>query len=359
MSTTRRLAAVAMGVFSLLLLTPPASAAERPKVDWTRPTPNGALEEPGAITGTITTRPEDKQTIKAVSFRLVADPPSQDPEDPCLVEQPAIGRTIEGTNAEEDFALKVDFPCNGKYELTATVDYEEPLVVAGVTRTIELPPLRFSVAIPPARVQGLEATYDEATREVRLTWAPNTEVDLLGYLVERDPPGREGFSIISGDLLAADQTSFINPGIEDEHRYRVTAVRRGAEPDSRLSGQPTSSLPAGPERTDPTLPNLPARGSASSPDGGGNQTPAPSRRRPSSNIFEKTLPFDPSRTTIPSTSGEPSGDAAVVAEFEGEPTADRRATLVPIAGGLALAVGAMHLFLLSKRAGEPDDIPMR
>ena len=88
--------------------------------------------------------------------------------------------------------------------------------------------------------------------------------------------------------------------------------------------------------------------------------PAPTgRTRTTSNIFEETLPFDPSQTTLPAppgTVGEADeGQAAVLAEFDDESSEDRRrATLVPIAGGLALVMGAMHLFLLSKRASEPE-----
>ncbi|MDQ3461613.1 MAG: hypothetical protein M3471_01050, partial [Actinomycetota bacterium] len=118
----------------------------------------------------------------------------------------------------------------------------------------------------------------------------------------------------------------------------------------------------------PTLPDdIPAPNSrppesAGGSGGGGSTqraTPAPSPSRPNSNIFEETLPFDPSQTTLPPpTTTEPPEDAAVLAEFDDPTQDDRRATLVPVAGGLALVVGAMHLFLLSKRAGEPEDIPM-
>lgn len=372
MSGTRRLAALAAGVLGLGLLTvaPPVSAAE-PMVEWTRPTiRENVLHEPVPITGTIVG--EEGQTIERVSFDLAADPPLDNPEDSCFVEPPDTNMVLDG-NQTETFQLDIQFPCNLTYELTATVDYVEPLVSVGgdatrTSRTTESRPFRFSVAIPPAQVEGLDASYDEAAKEVRLTWAPNSEADLLGYFIERNPPGASGFARIGPALLPADQTSFTDPGIDDEHRYQVTAVRRGADPESRLVGEPSSLVVAGPERTQPTLPDdLAAPNSRAPSNAGGaaggsrrSSPPPPSRSRTTSNVFEETLPFDPSQTTIPSSEPDPpTGDAAVLAELDNSSTNDdRRATLVPIAGGLALVVGAMHLFLLSKRAGEPDDIPM-
>ena len=371
MSATRRLAALAAGALALGFVTvaPPASAAE-PMVEWTRPTiRKSILHEPVPVTGTIVG--DEGQTIERVSFDLVADPPLDNPDDPCFVESPDTNMVLDG-NQTEDFELDIDFPCNGAYELTATVDYEEPLVaVAGdatrTSRTTESRPFRFSVAIPPAQVGGLDASYDEGSKDVRLTWAPNSEADLVGYFIERNPPGASGFARIGPELLPAGQTSFTDPGIDDEHRYRVTAVRRGADGESELVGEPSSPVVAGPERTQPTLPDdLPASSSRAPSNTGGaadgsvrSSPPPPSRSRTTSNIFEETLPFDPSET-IPAPESDPTtGDAAVLTEFDNSSTNEnRRATLVPIAGGLALVVGAMHLFLLSKRAGEPDDIPI-
>ena len=372
MSAPRRLAVLAAGVLGLSLLTvaPPASAAE-PMVEWTRPTiRESILDESVPITGTIVG--EEGQTIERVSFELIADPPLDNPDDPCFVEPPDTNMVLDG-NQTETFELDIEFPCNGAYELTATVDYQEPLVGVGgevtqTSRSTESRPFRFSVAIPPAQVEGLEASYDESTKDVRLTWASGPEADLLGYFIERNPPGASGFARIGPELLPADQTSFTDPGIDDEHRYQVTAVRRGADPESQLVGEPSSPVVAGPERTQPTLPDdLPPPNSRAPSNSGGTATgsrrtspPPPSRTRTTSNTFEETLPFDPSQTTLPSSESDPTtGDAAVLAEFDDSSTDDdRRATLVPIAGGLALVVGAMHLFLLSKRAGEPDDIPM-
>lgn len=366
MSPTRGLAALAAGVLGLGLLTvaPPVSAAEQPEVVWTRPTiRDNVLDQPTPLTGTITG--EEGQDIRDVKFDLVADSPVESEDDPCFTEAPKSTVVFPDDRPVEDFEVKVPFPCNGRFSITATVSYSNSLLIDLPTEPIESS-VNFSVAIPPAQVEGLEAGYDEGTKDVRLTWARNSEADLLGYFVERNSPGPSGFVRIGPQLLPADQTSFTDPGIDDEHRYQVTAVRRGAEPESRLVSEPSSPVVAGPERTEPTLPDdLPAPNSRAPSNSGGSgsgsgRSPAPPpRTRTTSNIFEETLPFDPSQTTLPSSESEPTGDAAVLAEIDNSsPDDDRRATMIPIAGGLALVVGAMHLFLLSKRAGEPDEIPV-
>jgi hypothetical protein len=333
-------------------------------VEWTRPSiAEGVLREPGPITGKVTG--EAGQTIENLDFELIPVPetPAKDPEDPCFVETPSSLVFAEG-NSTEDFDLELDFPCNRSYRLEATVGYSDGNLTDFLGTDPVTSSVNFRVAIPPAQIEGVTATFDEGTREVRLAWTRNAEPDLLGYFIERNPPGPAGFARIGPELLLPDQTTFTDPGIEDEHRYRVTAVRRGpASPLDQIQGEPSRSLQAGPERT--ASDEIPAPGStpsATSGGGGGSArrtAPAPSQGRPNSNIFEETLPFDPSQTTIPeSTTTGPPEDAAVLAEFDDEAEGDRRATMVPIAGGLALVVGAMHLFLLSKRAGEPEDIPM-
>lgn len=367
MSVAHRLSqAGAMGLLALVAVATPASAAE-PTVTWTRPSvEEDVLTEPGPITGTITA--DGDETIENVRFELVPEAPTNGPDDACQVNVPTSTQVLDGSSSE-DFEIvdgdgNLDFPCNGRYRLTATVGYE--------TTRVDVPPLtvpfkdtvtstlNFSVAIPPGQVQGLSADYDGESKQVRLAWAANGEVDLLGYVVERNPPGPEGFVPIGPDLIPPGETAFTDTGIEDEFRYQVLAVRRGADEGGQIRSEPSPLVTAGPERTTPTLPDdLPAANSRPRSATGGRPraTPAPAAPggRTSSNIFEETLPFDPSQTVPSATDTEADGQASVVAEFDdGAPEDRRRATLIPIAGGLALVMGAMHLFLLSKRAGEAE-----
>ena len=361
MTPGRRLAAAtAAGVFALLTVAPPAWGAP-PTVKWTRPSAIvSELTEPGPLTVTVI-KDQPQQTIEEVAFELTPNTP---PEDPCFVD---LGdqetQQFTSRTDSQSFELDVGFPCNRTYEIAATVFYADTPLGVSLSAEEETPPVPFSVAIPPAEVRGLSASYDAATKEVRLTWAPNPEPDLIRYFVERDPTGRDPATVI-GEVDRDAETTFIDRNVDQEYTYRVTAVREG--PDGEIRGEPSVRRSAGPEAPEPTRSSPPPTPAPSRNTGasGGNQSTRsrpPSRQAPGNNTFEQALPFDPSRTTTtsPESSSAPPEDAAVLAEFDDDPAyADQqRGTLVPVAGGLALLVGSLHLFLLSRRAGE-NDIPI-
>lgn len=375
MSGARRLiAAVGAGVLALLAVAPPAFAA--PSLTLTGPSGEPPVfDETGEFDGrqgviVVQGAISADNPIESVSFAF--DPPVEGGAPGCegeIIEQPAF---IPDPDDQQDKTGTVELvltsPCNRTSEMRATIVHQDLAVGVGRPAPAEAKG-QFSVAIPPRQVRGLRAGYDAATREVRLDWAPNPEPDLIRYYIERDPEGRDPVTRI-GEVPAGG-TSFVDPNVGGEFRYQVTAVRRGAGPGEEIEGDGSLPQKAGVPAPGPTVPDTPppatgdsgppSRGAAGSSSGGGGSTPR--SRAPSSNIFEETLPFDPSRTTtIPADRPAPTdarGDAAVLAEFDdGVSDEDqRRATLVPVAGGLALIVGALHLFLLSRRAGE-SDIPI-
>ncbi len=368
MTMARRLAAAAgAGVLALLTVASPARADHPPEVALTSP---AARDAPGPVTGTISVDEDEGQTLSEVTFAVVLEDPDapNDPDDPCFVDLPTDKKVqtfdpaVKVTEASFDFDL--DFPCNRAYKLLADVSYENPGVfdLAPAPREPAQEPaaLSFSVAIRPVQVKGLEAVYDSATREVALTWAPNPEPDIVGYHVERSPAGQSRFTRISGDAVVTD-TAFRDPDVGEGQIYRIIAVRP-EPPEGRIESEPSRFVRSGPEAPDLlAAPSGPSNaGGNRSGDRSGPARP-PSRTRTTADTgFDQALPFDPSRTTIPSEDlrPEPPGDAAVLAEFDDvSDDEQRRATLVPVAGGLALIVGALHLFLLSKRAGE-SDIPI-
>lgn len=351
MSGRRLLGAGGAAVFALLLAATPAPAAE-PTVEWTRPTiEDPVIRAPGLITGKVTTEEGDNQAVKRIAFELVQ--PVDAPENPCFAELDAGRKVQEFTDkpASVSFELPIHFPCNGAYDLEADVTYEDRVlgeVSLGERKVEPKPVLPFKVAIPPAQVTGLNAAFDGATKEVRLTWNPNPEVDLLGYRVLRNPPGRNGFEPLP-DLFTAPE--FLDVGIDAPHRYQVVAVREG--PDGPIEGKVSAAVTAGPEPPAPTLRSTPAPRRAPA---GGNRPVV--RRRTATTVdtgFSKNLPFDPSQTTTTQLPTDAEGNAAVLAEFDDDD--DGRGTLVPIAGGLALLMSAVHVRLLSKRLGE-EDLPI-
>jgi hypothetical protein len=363
MTGRRLLAAAGAALAGLLLAATPASAAE-PTVEWTRPTVDKpVLTEPKPIEGTVAV-PEN-QTVQALAFTLEPTSGTDDPENPCLVDLDP--ENIDVAEDKRSFSLDVEFRRNCSYEVAVTVEYCTNALTCGVlgnpktTATLD-----FDVAIPPAQVSGLKGAYDPGSKEVRLTWNGNTEVDLRGYRVERNPPGRAGFETVAE--LGKGETAFTDKDIAAEHRYRVVAVREGPT-GVPIPGTPSTVVTAGPDAPEPTVPEVTpttrgttatTRGSATA--GGGRPTV---RKRTATTVdtgFSRDLPFDPSQTTtsqLPTTtSSEPEGQAAVLAEFDDDEGGDdQRATLVPIAGGLALLMSAVHVRLFSKRL-EDDEIPV-
>jgi hypothetical protein len=354
MSGRRLLAATGAALAGLLLAATPASAAE-PTVEWTT---KPVIESPGdlVLKGRVTGDDGDK--IESVSFTLNPIGPPEPEGDPCraVIDGDSTITPESPQDVPMEFELPLKVPCNRTYEVSATVTRPAPLGVCphiAEQCTTTTPPFKFEVVIRPARVSGLAAAYDPATKEVRLTWNPNPEPDLLGYRIERSPPGQPTFEAMPGLVTA---TEFVDPGIEARHRYRVVAVR--ARPTGApIDGMFSAVVTAGPDTPAPTVPNVaskPAPGRTAT----GNRPTV--RRRTATTVdtgFSQNLPFDPSQTTtslLPSP--EPDGRAAVLAEFDDDDD-DRRATLVPIAGGLALLMSAVHVRLLSKRVGD-DEVPI-
>ncbi|MBW3574639.1 MAG: fibronectin type III domain-containing protein [Actinobacteria bacterium] len=316
------------------------------------------------VRGTVTA--DDDKQIESLSFAF----------SPPLDEGGACAATLvkERFDVEPEdersatFELVIASPCNRSYEVRATVTHKDPLAFGLVTPPPQTTAARrFGIAVPPAAVKGLEATYDPAAKKVNLSWAPNPEPDIIGYRVERNPPGPEGFQPL-GSIVAV--TTFSDTlTVDEEHRYRVVAIRSG--PDSTVRevvGEPSSLVTAGPDRPEPTVPDTtllrppPGADGAAGRTGSGAKVAPQVRRGSVTTIddgFRKSLPFDPGQTTsildAPDAAAVPPEDAAVLA-IDDDPTDEdtRRATLVPIAGGLALLMGAVHLRLISKRAGEAE-----
>lgn len=316
------------------------------------------------VRGTVSSGNRDNR-IEAVEFAFT---PGLEASGPCretFVNDPGEV-TIASDELTATFELVISAPCNRSHEVAATVTYRDPLVL-GIARPDPQTtgPVRFGVAVPPARVTGVKATYDPATKKVDLTWAPNGEPDLVGYRVERNPPGPDGFEPVGGVVDGTSLTDTL--AVDEEHRYRVVAIRSG--PDDRIRevvGEFSDIVTSGPDRPEPTVPDTsrPPSGSragstAGNRSGSGGGTPQP-RRGSATTIdsgFNRDLPFDPRQTTtvLAAPSPVPPEDAAVLAiDDDRAEEDDRRATLVPIAGGLALMMGAVHLRLLSKSAAAPE-----
>lgn len=372
----RARAAAAATIMWMVAVAAPAWAAATIVIDEPPPSdPYFRSTEDGnvVVRGTVTA--DDDKRIEDLSFAFT--PPLEE-GGACastLVNEPgAVSISEDGKSAT--FELVISAPCNRRHDVAATVTHKDPLLL-GVARPgpQTTKPVNFAIAVPPARVEGVKATYDPEAKKVKLTWSRNAEPDIVGYRVERNPPGPDGFEplgSVTSDLSFTDTLA-----VDEEHRYRVVAIRSGPDAKVReVPGQPSDIVTAGPDRPEPTVPDTTlvrppppgansaagraGRGGSGASGGSGNGAAPRGSRGPVTTIdngFDQNLPFDPSQTTtIPaSPSPVPPEDAAVLAIDDDRASEDdRRATLAPIAGGLALMMGAVHLRLLSKRAGEPE-----
>jgi hypothetical protein len=100
---------------------------------------------------------------------------------------------------------------------------------------------------PPAVPTGLEAVYSSVGQKpfIDLTWVPDTEPDLAGYIVYRRTAGTEFAAISPAPVKApAYRDSDVKPG--ENYIYAVSAIDvRGNE--SAESAPASESVPAGPQ----------------------------------------------------------------------------------------------------------------
>ncbi|MEO7836512.1 MAG: hypothetical protein ABIS21_02585 [Acidimicrobiales bacterium] len=140
---------------------------------------------------------------------------------------------------------------NGEYEATVSASASQPgLELLGGHGPLPGRATRgFVVAVPPVPPADVRTAIDPATRVVTLSWKPNPEKDLVGYLVQRngDVPRPIGVTTFT-------DTTTANAG--GEYVYRVQAVRNGRTAESGLTSDPvtaTATVPS-PPGTDVTVP---------------------------------------------------------------------------------------------------------
>lgn len=103
----------------------------------------------------------------------------------------------------------------------------------------------FTIEVAPAAPKSLAATVDAPSRAVTLSWARNTEPDMVGYAVYRKGPADAGYQPLAQvaqpppnqRVTYADSTT-ANAG--GSYSYQVVALRKGADSRSFMESSPST-----------------------------------------------------------------------------------------------------------------------
>lgn len=379
----RRLLAVAAGALGLLVLPAvPASAAFSQAV-WTSP---AGVRPPAAGSDDWTATVANRTTPQQVTLGGVFDhpdgvervnlvleqseyPEGEPPCSPTGFPQAAVGAASGATT----FSFEVLLPCNGTYVVRANATSRGSLGSPQETRAIRLV---LTVAVPPVPVQGLRAvTEDDGSSGVALSWEPvgdaDRDADFAGYDIERAVDGGD-YEIIAS-LPDPEASSYVDTQPDPaggSHRYRVASLRRAGadDADGVVSARETSSavtvdLPSEDTTTDGTVAGAGAGGGgapAPGRSGSGRRVVTSGRRTTTAGPrtvttvddgFQETLPFEPGDEQA-----LPAGDPAVVAEIDDGGDGAKKQTLALVAGGSAMAVGALLLRRVLRQAASPYEV---
>jgi len=296
------------------------------------------------------------------------------------------------------FTSSATFDCNGRYEVTAKA-YSQSQAVPAHEQTTATKPAEFGLRLPPAVPTGVAATPNNANRTVKVSWTANTEPDLDRYLVWRRIGG--GPWLVIDDAYTAAYTDSDIADAGGSYSYRIESVRLGVEQnpannqDKVFSVTPsavsTASVSAVPTTTT-------AEGGTTTTSSGSTTTTSGGASQPATTTTSAyTVPRTPPATNAPpvrdlsgfeelkaraeeearrrSTTTDPGYDEDLPFGSRQGPTdgsddgslasgprdrstfesvTDRTETLIPIAGGLVLFVGALQLRYLARRAAQPD-----
>ncbi|MFP5318662.1 MAG: hypothetical protein ACLGI2_10255 [Acidimicrobiia bacterium] len=285
----------------------------------------------------------------------------------------------QGRNGTVPFSFTApNLSRNGPY--TVRVVATGHFLINGLAVTPASADRTFSMAVPPAPPNLAQPQVID--RSVKLTWTPGrADPDLMGYIVYRKV-GTSPFVGIIG--VAANVNTYTDdklpPDLSGPVQYRVDALRQPAvltdDPNkwlARPSAAVTATLPPPPTTT--PLPTQPGEPTTSTTPGGGLQPDGAVSNTDLGRLFGTgggSVPSFPTPTIpaipdpgfselLPFPEGSAGADRggrqrAVTDDELGEVEAgndlddtNRRALLVPVAGGSVLCVAALHLRWLSRR----------
>lgn len=372
----RRFGSAAVVVVAVLTVTPPPAAFAQAVIAIDSPKADAALTTSSVtISGSVTSDAPLLSAPKTVSLAMKdqQQSPVSCSDSPCK------------------FSWTVPLPLNGPYDFTVSATDATRLL--GIESTAVTQSRHLTVAAPP-RKPVLDPPKVTDGRTVELSWARNTEPDMLYYAVFRKDPAASKYLQV-GDKVTQPASSQAKVTFTDttttflggDFSYQVVAVRKGATgtATSEVSSDPSSALaasvppppttttaapaPGAPGAAGPTTTAKPGQANGVDLSGflssraGPTSLPPITAPEPPDPGFQNTLPFG----------ARPAGDDTEPGDAQAVPptstthrvtsivTRNAGRPLVPIAGGLVLLLLAMHMRLLNKRIKPVDgdgDLPL-
>lgn len=237
----------------------------------------------------LITRPGDSQLLRTANFAVDAEARMSNgvlvgkitvlvaPAPDSVSQQAAQNREFSANGtAEQKVSFPVEVEYNGKYRATVkATGKDNPRLLIEDDQLETTTAIRdFFVAAPPAPPTNVRAAVGDESRIVTLTWNPNTEKDLLFYLVQR-ASGDGAFSPL-GKTDGPGDTSISDPSTAEsggDYRYQVIAVRRGANAETGVNSDPSppakASVPGPPSGATTTVPGGPTASTVPGGGGGG------------------------------------------------------------------------------------------
>ncbi|MDQ6927836.1 MAG: fibronectin type III domain-containing protein [Actinomycetota bacterium] len=327
----------------------PASASVPPAITIASPASNAVLTDQPTISGNAA-MPGAFDNMGNVAVSLVSGPGNlPSPCDPCG----------SGSGQSVSFSWSPALAHNGPFQ--AHIEASGSQFLLGVldgAATSEAT-VSFRMEIPPAEPGGVRAEAGP-DQSVRVTWARNSEPDMIAYRVQRKDPGASAFHDVGGAVAQPSNGSAVSvadpaAGPGGTFIYQVQAIRAGRSGDASTavgSGftatqvvvppappgappPPGSPPPAGPAQSPAPTPNLSAflKGSGAPP-----KASVPAAPSIPDGTFQENLPF-----AVPRAGGSGRAGADTIGLHADSSGNSTRAVLVPVAGGLLLCLVAFHV----------------
>jgi hypothetical protein len=184
--------------------------------------------------------------IERLQLTTAAQP--EKPRSPLAAPTPAASQTLQVQTGDHDPGHAIDTSAEFNQRYRYVVERVMNQTLSGQTVEVEGPPsdpveVATKDTFPPAVPQGLVAVADSAAGAIDLSWSPDSDSDLVAYVVyRRDIKQNEPAQRIASVGL---ETSYRDTNAQPEHTYAysLSAVDQSGNP-SQHSAEVEETLPS-------------------------------------------------------------------------------------------------------------------